>query len=107
VTATASPARAALSGRRTRVALVGTGYIADTHLEALREIPEVEVVALCDVALARARAAAQRHSIGAAVATIAELAVHSPDVVHLCVPPDLHVRLARECLEHGFSVLVE
>lgn len=99
--------RAPLSGRPTRVALVGTGYIADTHLEALRLVPEVEVVALCDVALARAESAARRHGIAAAVATPGELAAHAVDVVHLCVPPDLHARLARECLELGFSVLVE
>jgi predicted dehydrogenase/nucleoside-diphosphate-sugar epimerase len=89
------------------VALVGTGYIADTHLEALRLVPDVEVVALCDVALLRAQGAARRHGVRAAVASLAELVPHAVDVVHLCVPPDLHARLARECLELGFSVLVE
>lgn len=98
---------APLAGRRTRVALLGTGYIADTHLEALREVPEVEVVALCDVVLARARAAARRHGVAAAVGTLEELAGLGVDVVHLCVPPDLHARLARECLQRGLSVFVE
>jgi predicted dehydrogenase len=59
------------------------------------------------VALARAEAAARRHRVPAAVRTIAELAPLEPDVVHLCVPPDLHAPLARQCLELGFSVLVE
>ena len=99
--------RSALAGRRTRVALVGTGFIADTHLEALREAPEVEVVALCDVVLERARAAARRHGIRAAVASLGELATLGIDVVHLCVPPDLHAPLARECLQLGLSVFVE
>ncbi len=98
---------AALATRRTRVALVGTGYIADTHLEALREVPEVEVVALCDVLLARARAAARRHGVAAAVQSPAELPALGVDVVHLCVPPDLHARLTRECLELGLAVFVE
>jgi predicted dehydrogenase/nucleoside-diphosphate-sugar epimerase len=102
-----STARAPLSGRPTRVALIGTGYIADTHLEALRLVPEVEVVALCDVSLERARAASLRHQVALAVATPDELADHAIDVVHLCVPPDLHAELARECLELGFSVFVE
>jgi len=99
--------RPPLAGRATRVALVGAGYIADTHLAALRGLPAVEVVALCDVALERARAAAARHGVAHAVASLAELVGLSIDVVHLCVPPDLHVALARECLEHGFSVFVE
>ena len=89
------------------MALVGTGYIADTHLAALRLVPEVEVVALCDVALERARAAAGRHGVNVAVATLEELAEHAVDVVHLCVPPDLHARLARECLDLGLSAFVE
>ncbi|HEX6883074.1 MAG TPA: NAD-dependent epimerase/dehydratase family protein [Planctomycetota bacterium] len=102
-----APGRAPLGGRATRVALVGTGYIAETHLEALREVPEVVVVALCDVALERARAAARRHGIGVAVAQLQELVPHAIDVVHLCVPPDLHAELARAALELGFSLLVE
>lgn len=99
--------RVLLAGRPTRVALVGTGYIADTHLAALREVPEVEVVALCDVDLERARSAARRHGVPAAVQAVAELVAQRVDVVHLCVPPDLHAHLARECLELGFSVFVE
>jgi predicted dehydrogenase/nucleoside-diphosphate-sugar epimerase len=97
----------ALAGRATRVALVGTGYIADTHLAALAETPDVEVVALCDVRLERARAAARRHGVAHAVASPAELVQHRIDAVHLCVPPDLHARLARECLDLGLAVFVE
>ncbi len=93
--------------RRTRVALAGAGFIADIHLAALRELPSVELVALCDVDLERARALAARSGVPAAVRTIAELAGLRPDAVHLCVPPDRHASCARECLELGLSVLVE
>jgi predicted dehydrogenase/nucleoside-diphosphate-sugar epimerase len=103
----AAPPRTPLEARPTRVALVGTGYIAETHLEALREVPEVDVVALCDVALERARSASRRHGVGVAVARMAELAPHRIDVVHLCAPPDLHASLAREALELGYSLFVE
>jgi len=101
------PRRAPPGEGPTRVALVGTGFIADIHLEALREVQGIEVVALCDVLLERARAAARRHAVPHAVREPAELVQHSVDVVHLCVPPDLHVELARECLELGLSVFVE
>jgi len=101
------PAAAALGARATRVALVGAGYIADTHLEALREVPGVEVVALCDVSLERARAAARRFGVAHAVRSLEELAALAIDVAHLCVPPDLHAAVARECLERGLSVFVE
>jgi len=99
--------RPPLTGRATRVALVGVGYIADIHLEALRTLSGVEVVALCDVALERARAAARRHGVPNAVRDLDELGPLGIDVVHLCVPPDLHARLAQACLERGLSVFVE
>jgi predicted dehydrogenase len=103
---TAAPPRPR-ADRPTRVALVGTGFIADTHLEALRETGDVQVVALCDVILERARRSAQRHGVAVAVGSLEELSAHEIDVVHLCVPPDLHARLARQALELGFSVFVE
>ena len=95
------------AGEKTRVALVGAGYIADTHLEALRETEGVEVTALCDVALERAKSLARRHEIAHAVAQLEELPALGIHVVHLCVPPDLHARLARAALELGLSVFVE
>lgn len=104
--AAARSAPGPVTGRATRVAVVGTGYIADTHLEALREVPAVEVVALCDVDLARAEAAARKHRVARAVRRLEDLR-DGVDVVHLCVPPDLHARVARECLELGLSVFVE
>ncbi|MEQ1918705.1 MAG: PEP-utilizing enzyme, partial [Elusimicrobiota bacterium] len=47
----------------------------------------------------RAGSAARRHGVPAAVQAVGELVAQRVDVVHLCVPPDLHARLARECLE--------
>ncbi|TIL80965.1 MAG: gfo/Idh/MocA family oxidoreductase, partial [Mesorhizobium sp.] len=37
-----------------RAALIGTGQIARQHLACLRELPDVEVVAVCDLSRARA-----------------------------------------------------
>jgi predicted dehydrogenase/nucleoside-diphosphate-sugar epimerase len=103
---TTAPRRPA-PGQATKVALVGAGYIADTHLEALRETAEVEVAAVCDVALEKAQSMARRHGIPHAVAKLEELPALGIEAVHLCVPPDLHVRLARAALELGLSVFVE
>src|SRR5204862_5052155 len=56
---------ATVSGRRTRVALVGSGYIAGVHLQVLRAVPDVRVVALCDVHHERAARLAKKHGIAA------------------------------------------
>ena len=46
-----------------RVALVGAGHVATAHLEVLRRLRGVEVVALCDASLERARALARRYRV--------------------------------------------
>ena len=94
-------------GRPTRVALVGAGFIADFHLEVLSGAADVEVVAICDPALDRAQALAAKWSVPAAVAELSALREHDVQVAHLLVPPDLHLRLARELLELGLGVYVE
>jgi predicted dehydrogenase/nucleoside-diphosphate-sugar epimerase len=91
----------------TRVAVVGAGYIADFHLALLAGVPGVQLVAVCDVSEARARAAAQRFGVPHAVTELGELAELGVDVAHLCVPPDLHVALTRELLTRGIGAFVE
>lgn len=107
----APPARIAPAGR-TRTALVGSGFIADVHLQVLRAVPDVEVVALCDPATERAQRLAQRHGVRQVFASVDELFRALPggsalDAVHLLVPPALHGELAARCLREGVHVLVE
>ena len=90
---------------RTKVAVVGAGYIADFHLEILRDLPDVDLVAVCDVSEDRARAAAEKFGAPHAVTDLAELAGLGVDIAHLAVPPDLHVELTRQLLESGVGVL--
>jgi len=103
----AAPARAAGRSGPTRVALVGTGFIAEFHLDILAGTPDVEVVAVCDTDRARAESAARRHGIPRALTDLDELAELEVDVAHLTVPPDLHLPLARRLLKLGIGVLVE
>ncbi len=91
----------------TRVAVVGCGFIADFHLEILRELEGVELVAVCDPALERAQACAKRFDIEQAVASVEELAALDIDVAHILAPPDLHVPISRQLLELGIGVFVE
>ena len=95
------------TGVKTRVAVVGAGYVANFHLEALKEMPGVEVVAVCDPALDRARAAVRQWGVGQAVGSLDELAGMRIDVAHVLTPPDLHVPVARKLLEMGIGLFVE
>jgi predicted dehydrogenase/nucleoside-diphosphate-sugar epimerase len=95
------------NARPLRVALVGAGFIADFHLAILKEIAGVEIAAVCDSDVVRAEALARRYGIARSVRSIDELPALSVDVAHLCVPPDLHVALTKQLIEHGIGTFVE
>lgn len=90
-----------------RVALVGAGYVAQFHRDVLAETPGVNLVAVCDTDLERARAAARQWGIPNAVGAVEELGDLAIDVAHVLVPPDLHVKVTRALLEMGIGVLIE
>ncbi len=94
-------------GARTRVAVVGTGFIADFHLEILSATDGVELVALCDADLAKAERAAKKWKVQHAVRSIAELVELEIDVAHVLVPPASHVAVAKELLERSIGAFIE
>lgn len=90
-----------------RVGLVGAGYIATWHLEALRATPGATVTAVCDPSLSAAKLIAQRCG-GQAFANLDDmLSAQLCDVVHILTPPHLHCELAVRALEAGMHVYVE
>lgn len=86
---------------------MGTGYIADFHLDVLSRSPEVEVIAVCDTVRGRAEAAASRYGVAHVTTDLEDLKGLGVEVAHLTVPPDLHSALARRLLESGVGVFVE
>ena len=90
-----------------RVALLGAGYILESHAKALREIPSVELTTVCDVSAARAQQAATRFGIPTVLTSIDELLGSDCDVVHVLLPPHLHFDATSRLLEAGKSVFVE
>jgi predicted dehydrogenase len=91
-----------------KVGLIGAGYIGLVHLEMLRRLPGVEIVAVADSDAGRARAAAEKFGIPK-VHTRAEDLVRDPgvEVVHNCTPNVLHFGLNRDAIEAGKDVLSE
>ena len=91
----------------TRVGLIGAGYIATWHADALKATPGVRVAAVCDVSQTAAQGMAEAY--GAQPFTSVEALIDSGtcDAVHILTPPQLHKSLAIQCLEAGLHVLVE
>ena len=91
----------------TKVGLLGAGYILDSHANALMAIPDVEVHAVADVSRGRALRAAAKYGIPCILSSIDELASSDCDVVHVLLPPALHVDAAFAMVEAGKSVFLE
>lgn len=92
---------------KVRVGLIGAGYIASWHADALRATDGVDITAICDPSQSAAKALADR--FGARVfADVGELIDAGVcDAVHILTPPHLHHPLALQCLRGGLHVLVE
>ncbi len=91
-----------------RVCLVGAGYIAHVHAEALNQIPGVTITAVVDAQQSAAEAFARRWRIPSSHASVADLlAAERPDCAHVLVPPDQHLAAARPLVAAGVPVLVE
>jgi len=93
--------------RLARAAVIGTGFVGTQHVDALRRIGiEVGVVAASD----SARAAQAAAALGIATSTGDwQAAVDDPaiDVVHVCVPNDLHRPVTLAALAAGKHVVCE
>jgi predicted dehydrogenase len=93
--------------KKIKAAIVGTGFIGPAHLEALRRLPNVEVIGLCEVNIELAQAKAASLGIPNAYTFDEMLAVKEIDVVHICTPNFLHFPQAKAALLAGKHVVCE
>ncbi len=91
-----------------KVGLIGTGYIGMVHLEMLRRLEGVEVVAVADTNTDLARRAADRFGAGKVYAEAGALIANPDvDVVHDCAPNNVHFGINAAALRAGKDVLSE
>lgn len=90
-----------------RVGLLGAGFAAAFHYEALRRVYGVRVEVVGLFAPTASRAAAFAAERGLQTFASADALIAATDVVHLCTPPVTHEQLAVSALTAGRSVVVE
>ncbi|MCP1428933.1 putative dehydrogenase [Microbacterium foliorum] len=94
-----------------RIGIIGTGGIADAHIEGYRAFPETcEIVALADVVPGKAHHKALAFGLTEVAAfddPRAMLAEARLDIVSIATPPSTHAALAVAALDAGIHVLVE
>lgn len=92
---------------KVNVAVVGTGFIGPAHIEALRRLPHIEVVGLCEATLELAQQKADILGIPKAYTFEEMLKDESVKVVHICTPNFLHFSQAKAALLAGKHVICE
>jgi myo-inositol 2-dehydrogenase / D-chiro-inositol 1-dehydrogenase len=90
-----------------RVGLVGAGAIALRHLEVLGPTRDVDVAAICDLDLLRAREVAAAHGAEAYESWETMLEGAQLDALFVCTPPLAHAAPVVSALERDLAVYVE
>ncbi|MCP4379853.1 MAG: Gfo/Idh/MocA family oxidoreductase [Hyphomicrobiales bacterium] len=93
--------------RPLRVAVVGAGYFSQFHLSAWEEMPEVSLVAVCDLDPVRLAAATDGRSARGYDDLAILLANESPDIVDIVAPPVAHAGLIRASLHPGRTIICQ
>lgn len=89
-----------------KVAIIGTGFIGLAHLDALRRLPDVEVVALCDAVNAKEQA--EKLNIPQYFNDYIEMInTIKLDAVHVATPNHTHFPISMYAIEHGIHVMCE
>ncbi len=90
-----------------RIAIVGVGNMGQVHARLMADLPEVELVAVCDIIRERADSVAARYGAAAFYDYEAMLDAVAVDGVLIATPHYDHLPMAREAFRRRLHVLVE
>jgi predicted dehydrogenase len=94
--------------RRLGMGLVGPGFVGAHHIDAVRRLGFVDVVALCDASADMALAKAEAFGVSRAYDSVTALAMDpAVDVVHVATPNARHGQDVRAVLAAGKHVVCE
>lgn len=96
--------------KKLRGVCLGAGYFSRFQYEAWARIPGVEIVALANRDIAKARAAAAQHRIPRAYAwsdLAAMLDAEKPDFVDIITPPETHLEAVRLAAARGIAIICQ
>lgn len=89
-----------------KAAVIGAGFIGAVHVEMLRRLGNVSVVALCDAVDADKKAASM-HIANAYSDYKKMIDEQKPDAIHICTPNHTHYDIAKYAIEKGVNFICE
>lgn len=91
--------------KKTRVGVIGVGYLGRFHLEKFTALEEVQVAGIAEIRPERLEEISRRYQVPG-YPDFREL-LPEVEAVSIVVPTRLHGEIARTCLERGVDVLIE
>lgn len=101
-------AKKAVKGKKLRVAIIGCGGIAQTHLDAYKAIPEVEIVAGVDILPERLKVMEEKWGVKKLYTDWKKMLKEvKPDAVDVCTPNGVHCAPVVDACNAGCHAIVE
>ncbi|MBQ8209862.1 MAG: Gfo/Idh/MocA family oxidoreductase [Clostridia bacterium] len=99
------------ASKKVKVGIIGTGWIAEAHVNSYKNCPDVEIVALADIVPGKAAKFAEDNGLADVriYNSDRELIDNEPDIdaVSVCTYNRQHAPCTIYALEHGVNVLLE
>ena len=98
------------TSKKVKVGIIGTGWIADSHIDQYKKMPDVELVAVADLIPGKAEAFLAKHGMeGVRVYPNDKAMIDAEglDAVSVCTYNCQHAAPTIYALEHGVNVMLE
>ena len=99
------------AGKKFKIGIIGTGWIAESHIQSYKNQPDVEIVAAADLIPVKAEKFMERYGVTGVhfYKDHKELIDNEPDLdgVSICTYNTQHAAPAIYCMEHNIPVLLE
>jgi len=94
--------------KKLRIAIIGCGGISETHIAAMRRIPEIEIVGGCDIKPDRLEVMKTKYGMTALYEKWDDLLKEvKPDAISVCTPNGVHAPATIASLNAGCHVITE
>ena len=94
--------------KRLKGVCIGAGYFGGFHFEGWGRIPEVEISAVCDKAVDKAKAVALKYGIDGVYTDYREMFDREkPDFVDIITPPDSHRDICKVAADRQISIICQ
>lgn len=98
------------TSKKVRIGIIGTGWIAGSHIEEYLKMPDVEIVAGADLIEGKAKSFFEKYGVEGAKCYPSHkelIDAGEVDAVSICTYNATHAECAIYALEHGVNVLLE